>query len=149
MPSVPNSIAAVLVLALSACSSDPSDPSTGDVSVQADKMNYSFASDTGVRTTVYNRRSDRIYVGIGEIMHLQQWSDNGWIDLGPWLFVDGIGRSFPLAAGDSLVMPAMSLGYLPRRAGTYRLIYRLWLDPRGRWPLPEEQRAAEFRVNWE
>jgi hypothetical protein len=141
-------IAAGLVLAISGCgSAEPTEPGSGGVSVRLDKTVYSFARDVEVRSTVYNRRSNPLYVPMGEYVHLEQWSDNGWIYRGPWFFVDGFGPSFPVPPGDSLVT-SMDLRYV-NRAGTYRFVFRLWLHPRGRWQVPEEERVAEFTVVWE
>ena len=152
---VPSRIAAALLLALCGCGSEPTvpptDPGSADVSVRLEKTVYSFAEDVDVQSTVYNRGSGPIYVPLGdyEYVYIEQWSDNGWIYVGPWFFADGVGPSFPIAPGDSLVPLSMDLAYLPRLAGTYRFVFRLWLDPHGRWQVPEEQRVAEFRVNWE
>jgi hypothetical protein len=145
-------LAAGLLLALWACDSSPTaaggDLGSPQVSVRLEKSTYSFAQDSGVRSTIYNRLSVPIFAPMGEYVHIQQWSQNGWIDLGPWFFVDGLGPSFSIPAGDSLVPPSMNLGYL-ERAGTYRLYFLLWLDPQGHRTVAEEDRVAEFRVDWE
>lgn len=147
-------IAALLLLATSGCgggSAEPTEPGSGGVLVRLDKTVYSLARDVEVQSTVYNRRSSPIYLPMGEYVHIEQWSDNGWIYRGPWFVVDGLGPSFSVRPGDSLVTPSMGLGYhgYVNRAGTYRLVFQLWLHPRGWWQLPEEERVAEFTVVWE
>jgi hypothetical protein len=144
------SLIVVLPLILAGCgSAEPSEAGPADVQVRIEKPVYSFALDSSVGSAVHNRGERPIYVPMGEYVHIEQWSDNGWIYRGPWFFVDGYGPSFAVAAGDSLVPPAMNLSYL-NRAGTYRFVFRLWLHPRGRWHVPEENRVSPpFTVNWE
>jgi hypothetical protein len=140
-----------LVSAAAGCgSSEPSELRLAELLVRTDKPSYSLAVDYGARPTLINRSSFPIYAPMNEYVYVEQWSDNGWVNRTPWFAVDGSSLSFPVAPGDSLTGPEMSFGYVNNRAGFYRFVFEVALDPHGRMLVPEEERASEtFEVTWE
>jgi hypothetical protein len=135
--------------AVAACgSTDPSGLGAAELLVRTDKAIYSKADDGPVSTTLVNQGSVPVYLLMGDYVYIEQASDNGWIYQGPWFFVDGYTVSFPLAAGDSLEVLPMDLDYIAR-AGTYRFVYQVSLDPLMRRMLPKEVRVSPpFQVTW-
>jgi hypothetical protein len=135
---------------LAACdSSGPSGLPTPDLMVKTDKSVYSLAEDIEAEVVLINQGSMQIYAPMAEYVFVEQWSDNGWINRRAWFVVDGSEPSFPVAPGDSLTSPAMSFGYVNRRAGTYRFVFDVALDRFGRQRVPLEERVSEaFLVTW-
>ena len=128
-------------------SAGPNQDSLADLLIRTDKPAYSKSLDSGVRITLVNQGAFQVYAPMGEYVHIEQWSENGWINRGPWFFVDGIG-SLQVPPGDSLIPLPMNLDYIDR-AGTYRFIFQLAFDPHGRRLIPGDERVSnEFQVTW-
>ena len=148
----PTRLLAILlaITALIGCgSTGPSGLPAPDLVVKTDKPVYSLSVDVEAHVTLINTGSVQIYAPMNEYVFVEQWSDNGWINRSPWFAIDGVGPSFPVAPGDTLSSPAMSFGYVNRRAGTYRFVFEVALDRFGRQLVPEEQRVSEpFQVTW-
>ena len=142
-------VATGLVGLAAGCGTEPSDLGAPALLVKTDKLVYDLSVDVEAHVTLINHGSVRIYAPMNEYVHVEQWSDNGWINRRPWFVVDGIGPSFPVAPGDSLTSPPMSFDYVNRRAGTYRFVFEVALDRLGRHLVSEEQRVSEaFKVTW-
>jgi hypothetical protein len=138
----------VAMTGILACSTEPNRESLSELRIRTDKTAYSKSLDQSVEITVVNEGSFRVYAPMGEYVHIEQWSENGWINQGPWFFVDGVGRSFPIEAGDTHVPLGMDLDYIAR-AGTYRFIFYLSFDPSLRRPVHLDERVSnEFQVVW-
>jgi hypothetical protein len=140
---------ALLLVLVAACgSTEPSAIAAPDLLVRTDKSMYSKSADEAVIVTLVNQGSTPIHVLMGDYVYIEQASDNGWLYKGPWFFADGYGPSFPVAPGDTLGALPMGLDYIAR-AGTYRVVYQVSLDPQMRTLLPKEIRVSQpFRVNW-
>lgn len=139
---------ALFFLILTACDSDASGIALPELLVRTDKTVYSKAVDGPVNTFLVNQSTTPVYVLMGDYVYVEQASDNGWLYHGPWFFVDGFTPSFTLAPGDTLLPFPMDLDYIGR-AGTYRFVYQVGLDPLMRRLLPIDERVSEpFRVEW-
>lgn len=137
----------MITVVLGCGSSGPADVNLPELLIRTDKPAYSKSVDSGVRVTLVNHGQSWIYAPMGEYVHIEQWSENGWINRGPWFVVDGTGN-LQVAPGDSLIPLPMDLDYVSR-AGTYRYIFYIGLDPFGRHLVPESERVSnEFRVTW-
>lgn len=142
-------ICLALGTAMGCGSSGPTEIRLADLVVRSDKATYSLDRDPGARATLVNRGLVRVYAPMNEYVYVEQLSENGWINRQTWFAVDGNGVSFPVAPGDSLSAPAMSFGYVNRRAGTYRFVFEVAFDSLGRHLVPEEDRVSEpFEVTW-
>ena len=130
-------------------STSPSALTTPDLVVKTDKSVYSLSEDVEAHVSQVNPGPLQIYAPMNEYVFVEEWSENGWINRQPWFAVDGFGPSFPVAPGDTLQSPAMSFGYIGRRAGVYRFVFHVTLDRLGRQLVPEEQRVSKsFEVIW-
>jgi hypothetical protein len=132
------------IFALAGCGSgEPSDLEAPDLLVRTDKAVYSLALDRAARATLVNQGALPIYAPMNEYVYVEHWNGKHWINRTPWFAVDGIGRSFAVAAGDSLAAMPMDFDYVNNRPGIYRFIFEVALDPQGHHLLPEAERASE------
>ena len=141
---------ALLALAtITGCgSTEPSALSVPDLLVRTDQAVYSKTGNAPVKTVVLNSGSSTVYFLMGDYVHIEQASDNGWIYRGPWFSVDGSTPSFPLAPGDSLEVLPMDLAYIDR-AGVYRFVFQVSADRQMRQLLPQAERVSQpFSVTW-
>jgi hypothetical protein len=138
-------------IALAGCgSSEPSDLQVADLLVRTDKPSYSLELDQAAQPTLVNQGTVSIYAPMNEYVYVEQWTGYEWINRTPWFTVDGIGVSFPVAPGDSLSALPMDFGYVNNRAGIYRFVFEVALDPHGRHLVPEAERASQaFELTWE
>jgi hypothetical protein len=123
-------------------SSGPGDLDVPGLLVRTDKRVYSLAVDREARITLVNQGPVTIYAPMNEYVYVEQWDGDEWINRRPWFAVDGVGISFPVVPGDSLA-EAMDFRYVNNQAGTYRFLFEVALDPRGRRLVPEADRASE------
>jgi hypothetical protein len=133
--------AGVALATTTACGS--TEPSVAALLVRTDKPVYSLAVDRAATPTLVNQGSRQIYAPMNEYVYVERWSGNGWIDRSPWFVVDGLGVSFPIAPGDSLVALPMDFGYVSNRVGRYRFVFEVALDPKGHRLVPEDERVSE------
>jgi len=140
-----------LLTGLVGCGSNgPSDLPVADLLIRTDKPVYSLAQDQAAQPTLVNQGTVPIYAPMNEYVYVEQWSGEDWINRIPWFVVDGHGPSFPIAAGDSLAAPPMDFEYVNNRAGIYRFVFEVALDPSGRHLVPEADRASQpFELTWE
>jgi hypothetical protein len=128
---------------------EPNGDGVAELLVRTDKPAYSLAVDRAATATLFNQGRSPIYAPMNEYVYVEQWSENGWINRSPWFVIDGTEVSFPIAPGDSLVALPMNFGYVNNRAGVYRFVFEVALDPFGRRLVPEDQRVSEpFEVSW-
>ena len=131
------------VLAVMSCgTTGPNDLRMAQLLVRTDKPAYSLALDRAARATLVNQGSISIYAPMNEYVYVEQWSGDRWINRLPWFAVDGNGVSFTIAPGDSLAALPMDFGYINNRAGVYRFVFEVALDPEGRHLLPEAERVS-------
>jgi hypothetical protein len=132
------------IFALAACgTTGPGNIGVAELLVRTDKPAYSLAVDRAATATLFNQGPVSIYAPMNEYVYVERWSGNGWIDRTPWFAVDGTGLSFPIGPGDSLAALPMDFGYVNNRAGVYRFVFEVALDPNGRQLLPESQRVSQ------
>jgi hypothetical protein len=141
----------ILVLAaINGCgTSEPNQDLLVDLVVRTDKPVYSLAVDEAAVVTLFNLGTRRLYVPMGEYVHIQQWGGDSWINSMPWFFIDGYTLSLKIEPGDSLVALPMDFGYVGNRAGYYRFMFYASPDPQLRTFVPEAKRVAEFQLTWE
>jgi hypothetical protein len=140
---------AAIAAAAGCGSSGPGDLDVLGLLVRTDKRVYSLAVDREARTTLLNQGSVAIYAPMNEYVYVEQWDGDEWINRRPWFTVDGVGISFPVAPGDSL-SEAMDFRYVNNRAGTYRFVFEVALDPRGHKLVPEADRVSQpFELTWD
>jgi predicted small lipoprotein YifL len=137
--------------ALAGCgSSGPSDLPVADLLVRTDKPAYSLAVDQAAQPILVNQGTVSIYAPMNEYVYIEQWTGQEWINRTSWFTVDGYGTSLPIAPGDSLAALPMDFGYVNNRAGIYRFVFEVALDPNGRNLVPEADRVSQpFEVTWE
>jgi hypothetical protein len=130
--------------------SGPTDLQVPDLLVRTDKTAYSLAVDRAARPTLVNQGTVSIYAPMNEYVFVEQWTGEEWINRTPWFTVDGYGISLPIAPGDSLTAPPMDFDYVNNRAGIYRFVFEVALDPKGRRLVAEADRVSlPFEVTWE
>jgi hypothetical protein len=125
-----------------ACSTGPDETPVVQLLVRTDKAVYSVAADDAARTTLVNQGSRSIYAPMNEYVYVQRLLNGWWGEPQPWFVVDGVGMSFPVAPGDSLVALPMGFAYVGDRPGIYRFIFEVALDPEGRRLVPEPLRVS-------
>jgi hypothetical protein len=80
---------------------------------------------------------------MNEYVYVERLVDGRWQDRRPWFAVDGLGISFPVPAGDSLVAAIpMGFGYVDRQPGFYRFLFEVAFDSLGRRLVPGAERAS-------
>lgn len=111
--------------------------------VTSDKRQYSLASDQAAIPTLVNLGPAVVYAPMNEYVYVEHFEAGRWQDRRPWFAVDGVGISFPIPAGDSLVAAIpMGFGYVNRQPGVYRFLFEVAMDSLGRRLVPEAQRAS-------
>ena len=131
------------ILAVIGCgTTSPDELGIPDLLVRTDKPAYSLAVDRVARPTLINQGSISIYAPMNEYVYVEQRSGDQWINRTPWFAVDGSGVSFAIAPGDSLAALPMDFDYVNNRAGVYRFVFVVALDPDGRHLLPETERVS-------
>jgi hypothetical protein len=139
---------ALTLVGAAACHDTPTGPGTVVLQVQADKAEYSLASDNGATALLVNLGPATVYAPMNEYVYVEKLEAGQWRDRHPWFFVDGVGVSFAVGAGDSLGGPQMSFDYVSRQPGTYRFVFEVAFDSVGRRIVPEAQRvSAPFALN--
>jgi hypothetical protein len=140
-----------LLTGLAGCSSGgPSDLPVADLLVRTDKRVYSLPADQAAQPTLVNQGTVPIYAPMNEYVYVERWSGQDWINRMPWFVVDGHGPTFPIAPGDSLAALPMDFEYVNNRAGIYRFVFEVALDPNGRHLVPEADRVSQpFEITWE
>ena len=133
-------VAALLVLA---CGSTPTEPArSATLEVTTDKAVYSLGADMGATPMLVNLGPDTVYAPMSEYVYVEKQTAGGWTGGTPWFTVDGVGDSFPVPPGDTLVAWAMSFGYVNREPGVYRFVFVVAHDPRGSRLVPEAGRVS-------
>lgn len=131
-------------------SSEPSDLQLAQLLIRTDKPVYSLAQDRAAQPTLVNQGTVPIYAPMNEYVYVEQWTGEEWINRTSWFVVDGDGTSFPIAPGDSLAALPMDFAYVNNRAGIYRFVFEVALDPNGRHLVPEADRVSQpFELTWE
>ncbi len=80
---------------------------------------------------------------MNEFVYVERFSDGEWGNRHAWFSVDGVGISFPVAPGDSLVALPMDFAYVAERPGIYRFVFEVALDPKGHRLVPEPERVSD------
>lgn len=126
---------------------EPAAPAGIELSVTTDKPVYSLSADQTAQPILVNRGVREVYLPMNEYVAVQRFEAGAWSEPQPWFAVDGVGISFPLAAGDTLRAYPMSFAYVGRQVGVYRFIFEVAADPNGRTILDESVRvSAPFEV---
>jgi hypothetical protein len=125
-----------------ACGTGPDETPVVQLLVRTDKAVYSVAADGAARTTLVNQGSRSIYAPMNEYVYVQRLLNGWWGEPQPWFVVDGLGLSFPVVPGDSLVALPMDFAYVGNRPGIYRFIFEVAFDSKGRRLVPEPLRVS-------
>lgn len=142
-PTFPLSQAIPLALAGAlACGTGPDEDPVIQLVVRTDKAEYSLAVDHGAITTLVNQGTIPLYAPMNEYVYVQRLLNGWWGPPQPWFVVDGVGLSFPVAPGDSLVALQMGFDYVGNRPGIYRFIFEVAFDSKGRRLVPEPLRVS-------
>ena len=134
--------AVAVFLAALGCSS-ATDLPEAHLAVRSDKQIYSLASDQAATPVLLNLGPAVVYAPMNEYVYVERLVEGRWEDRTPWFAVDGIGVSFPVLPGDSLIAHSpMGFGYVDRQPGFYRFLFEVALDSLGRHLVPEAERAS-------
>lgn len=132
----------LLLVSALACGTGPDEDPVIQLVVRTDKPVYSLATDNAAIPTLVNQGNVPLYAPMNEYVYVQRLLNGRWGPLQPWFVVDGIGPSFPVLPGDSLVALEMSFDYVGNRPGTFRFLFELAFDRNGRRLVPEPLRAT-------
>lgn len=130
------------VVLIWACNSTPTEPPSATLVITTEKSVYSVKDDYGATPMLINLGPDTVYGPMSEYVYVEKYLDGAWVNRQPWFTVDGIGVSFPVAPNDTLRAITMGFGYVGRSPGTYRFVFYLAYDPKGRRPVPEALRVS-------
>jgi len=136
------SLACSLLLALCACRDNTVGPAHYSLAVQTDKVAYSLAADSNATITITNHSDRSVFLPMDRYVVYERLVDGQWVDGYAWFVVDGVGRSFPLAPGESLSNELELWFYLTGQPGTYRLRYFVYTDPDVHHLLPLAERIS-------
>lgn len=134
--------ALAVALALCACGENPAAPVHYDLAVTTDKPAYSLSTDSVASITLTNRSDRPVFLPMDSYVVYERLLNDEWTDAYAWFVVDGVGRSFPLAAGDAITDQLPLWFYLAGQPGTYRLRYFIYADPGVGELLPVDGRVS-------
>ena len=112
------------------------------LSVESDKAVYSLSTDSSAYVTVENRSDRPIFLPMDSYVVYERLVDGEWRDAFAWFVVDGVGRSFRIAAGARHTDVLQLWFYLVNRPGTYRFRYLAYADSSVQRLLPLEERVS-------
>jgi hypothetical protein len=132
-----------MLAGVAACSDTSTAPASSfDLVVATDKASYTLPADSVAQITISNQSDRDVYLPMDVYVVCERLSDGEWRDAFPWFSVDGIGRSFAVAPGDTVSNELQLWFYLPDQPGTYRVRYLVYADPDVQSLLPVEERVS-------
>lgn len=125
-----------IVLLTVACTTGPSEGVSVNLLVRSDKAVYSLAADHSAQLVLHNRGDRSVFLPMNEYVAVEHLEAGGWGEGIVWFTVDGVGISFRLSPGDSLVGHPMDFRYIDQQPGQYRFVFEVALDSLGHELVP-------------